>query len=187
MLADVTGHGVSAALYTMTLKGLIENHSNLAGSPGEFITAVSQDLAPFLIPGGFASAFYAVVDGAQNQVTYTSAGHPPALLFRARDGKVERLALEGMVLGVLPDFAYNSSSVELAPGDLLLCYTDGVTEVCDAEEKMLRVDGLARLLSEEARNEQADILDRLYQRVRDYCCEVALPDDVLLLSVSRVG
>ncbi|MEW6360209.1 MAG: SpoIIE family protein phosphatase [Planctomycetota bacterium] len=184
-LADVQGHGVSAALYTMTLKTLVEKHGDIAGDPDRFMGAINQDLARFLTEGGFASAFYAVVNVAENRVAYTNAGHPPPLLFRAQDGSVEQLGGEGMLLGLLPDLAYDCSTTVLSPGDLLLCYTDGVTEVANQDEKMMGMDGLATCLSEEAREGEVGAIDRIYQRVYDYCDQVALPDDVLLLSIAR--
>jgi PAS domain S-box-containing protein len=186
-VSDVRGHGVSAALYTMVMKSFVENHRDSAADTAGFMGAVNEDLSRFVIPGGFASAVYLAVDAASGSVTYANAGHPPPLLFRRDSGTVEQLSEAGLLLGLAPDFPYESSSIQLSPGDVLLCYTDGVTEVKDARGEMLDEEGLASFFAEEASREGAGLLDRLYRSVRDYCNEVVLPDDALLLSITRTG
>jgi len=186
-VADVQGHGVSAALYTMVLKSLLVGNSASADKPAEFLGAMNRGLGNLLIPGGFASACYGVVDATDGTFEYCGAGHPRPLCLSAENGQVGRLASDGMLLGIMGETAYRSAVVELAAGDVVVCYTDGATEVADSKGTMLTEDGLAEILKEEAAGRGEDLLERIYRRVLSYCGDVALADDVLLLSVTWEG
>ena len=134
----------------------------------------------------FATAFYGVVDTCACRVTYTSAGHPPALLFHARDGDITELEAHDLPLGIDPEIAYGETAVPLASGDLLVCYTDGITDVTDKKGELLGVAGLNDLIRQEMAERGGLPMQRLYQRALASCGEVALNDDVLLLSVRRI-
>jgi len=185
LVADVRGHGVSAALYTMLLKSLEESHEDLGARPEALAATLSRELSRFFTRSGFASAFYGVLDSARHEITYTDAGHPPVFHFRAEQGAVEHLQRGGILLGVAPEFEYQSWSAFLAPGDVLLCYTDGATDVPDGEGEMLGIEGLSGLFVEEVAAGPAGLPGRLYRRLSDHCGEVSMQDDVLLLSIAR--
>jgi len=184
LVADVQGHGVSAALYTMVLKSLAENNAHLAADPGAFLSGINRQLAEFLVPGGFASAFYVVINSKSTEVICASAGHPPPLLLSA-GGEVQELSAGGMLLGIIPTTEYTTRSAPFTPGDALLCFTDGATEVFDSRKEILGSSGLAEILKAEAEKDKHNLLERIYRKVLDYCGEVTLSDDLLLLSVTR--
>ena len=185
LVADVMGHGVSSALYTMLIKNLEDNLLAAFQGAGAFLTALNRELARVFLEGAYATALYAAVDSASGGFSYSVAGHPPPLHFHAGSKEVTELESHGFPLGVDSDSQYAESSGELAPGDLLLFYTDGITEVANAKGEMVRTAGLMRLLAEEIPQKNRQLLRRIYQRVFDSSDEVALTDDVLLLSVSR--
>lgn len=187
MVADVRGHGVSAALYTMWLKSLEESNIGLAGKPSDFMTALNRELSRFVVSKSFATMFYGVLDVKTCQITYSNAGHPPPLHFHAHDsqGMPTESEVHGPPVGIVEDQEYAASVLSLEPSDLLLCYTDGVTEVYDKDGQMLGTDGVGRLLKNEMSETSSNLLDRLHKRVLEKCAGVSLPDDVLLLSVKR--
>ncbi len=188
LLADVSGHGVSAALYTMQLKSMARGWGSIAGSPGEFMAALNADLAEFVVAEAFATAFYAVLDVAKGELTFANAGHPHPLHYRWAEGSAAELTGEGVPLGILSGQDYQRHTAALAPGDLVLLYTDGAVEVPDRSGQMLGTDGLAELVVEEldARElPREDLLERLYERIEARCAAVSLPDDLTLLSLSR--
>jgi len=185
LVADVQGHGVAAALYTMWLKNLEANLAERAGDPSGFVGALNRLLSRILVPGSFITGIYGVVDPAGAEVTYTNAGHPPPFLYHGDRGEAEELDSHGLPLGVSPEEPYSSSSVSLEPGDVLLAYTDGVTDVADSEGRMLETEGLRCELAEAISHGREDLLERIYRRVLDYSAEVSLSDDLLLLSISR--
>ena len=187
LLADVSGHGVSAALYTMQLRSIAESCRSLAASPAEFMGAVNDELAKYVVAESFATALYVVVDPRNGRFSYASAGHPPALHLAAATGRVRRMEGKGAPLGIIEEYEFDSCPGELAPGDLLLAYTDGATEVPDTEGRFLGDAGLGRLLSEENAQGRRLLLERLYERVKESCGRVSLPDDITLLSIARQG
>jgi len=184
LVADVSGHGVSAALYTMWLRSLAGVLGTVADRPAEFLGAINRELSRVTLDENFATAFYAVVDAERREVTYCSAGHPPPLHFRAAAGDVSELHTGGMLLGVVETGSYEAATVGLEPGDLILCYTDGMTEVIDQQGEMLGQAGLTSLLQREIAQCGDDLLERLYLHARDICGDVALADDILLLSIA---
>jgi sigma-B regulation protein RsbU (phosphoserine phosphatase) len=182
LVADVSGHGVSAALYTMWLKSLEESAGDRAKEPGNFIAAINRELSRFALDESFATAFYAVIDAERCEVAYANAGHPPPLCFRSTGG-TEKLKATGVPLGVLDDATYDVETIRLNPGDLLVCYSDGITEVNVSESGQLGTEGLAGMVAEELARSDQRLLERVYRRVKRACGDVSLADDVLLLSI----
>ena len=182
LVADVSGHGVSAALYTMWLKSMGDTFADVAADPARFLGSISRELGRLSLDESFATAVYAVVGAESCEITYTNAGHPAPLHFRA-DGEVGQLKATGLPLGISDDAGYGVETIRFEPGDLLLCYTDGVTEVTDDRGEPLGEAGLIELVQDELSRPKGNLLESVHQRVERRCTEVALPDDVLLLSV----
>lgn len=187
MAADVRGHGVSAALYTMWIRSLQEILGAEIREPSSFMSGLNSSLADVIVAESFATAVCGVVDTKTHEVTYSSAGHPPLLHYHASGEEVSKLESHGMPLGILSDEEYGSSTISLAKGDVLLAYTDGITEVETTltDGGMLAEDGLAAVLADEAVKGRDELLERIYIKILDSSKQVSLDDDVLLLSISR--
>lgn len=183
LVADVRGHGVSAALYTMWLKSLEEQFRALSAAPEEFVSALNRELGKYVVDESFATALYGVLDAEQRTFRYCSAGHPAPLHFQAGDKQVTELETHGLPLGIMPDADYGVGTAHLKTGDLLLCYTDGVTEIVDQQGRMFGSHGLAALLPREIAAGPDHLLARIFKHITDTCGTVSLPDDVLLLSL----
>ena len=187
MVADVTGHGVAAALYTMLLKGLVEQNQDHANTPHEFIGRMNQGLTKYVVEESFATAFYGMVDDESGEVVYTNAGHCVPFHYSAATGEVVKLETHGLPLGILEEGTYESGAVMLAPGDILFCYTDGILEVTDRDGNMIGEDGLIAILKQQLKAGSKNLLDRAHRQVKHQCGEITLTDDVLLLSVERLA
>jgi phosphoserine phosphatase RsbU/P len=185
LLADVSGHGISAALYTMQLRTIAEDCWQVGADPAAFLAKANHALSAFALDEIFATALYLVIDERSGRVAYASAGHPPPLRLPADGGPSTKLAASGAPLGIIADMEYESVESQFEPGDMLLAYTDGATEVTDAQGGFLGEDGLARFALEERRNGDTDVLKRIYVRIKQACAEVSLADDLTLLSVAR--
>ncbi|MEM9373924.1 MAG: PP2C family protein-serine/threonine phosphatase [Planctomycetota bacterium] len=150
VLADVTGHGVKAGVVMSLAKGVIHAHLK----PGVPIDAASvginADLCRLTESGMFVTAVLARVERAGESVRcrMVIAGHPP--VFVLRGDRVDRVESTGLPLGVDPDAAFQLGSVELAPGDRLCVYSDGLTEAVLDDGRQLGVEGLERIFSERA-------------------------------------
>ena len=148
LLADVSGHGLTAAMYTVYLDAFWQKHRELQSDPCELARTVNADLAALIGEDTrFATAIFGITDLGQMNVRLTSAGGPPPFLYHG-DGTVETLMCSGLALGMFEDAEYEESTVAVEPGDCLLVFTDGVLEIHDLDGKLLGADGLATILKE---------------------------------------
>ena len=184
-VADVRGHGVSASLYTMVLNTVKDSLAAAAADPSAFLAAMNRELSRLVVSESFATAAYAVLDANTWEFTYASAGHPAALHYRAAEKETAPLETFGLPLGIDASESYESLSVFLMPGDLVLYYTDGLTDIVVQGGKALSAEGLGRLLCDEISKSRDSLLGRLYESAVSMNTEVAINDDVLIVSVAR--
>ena len=143
-IADVVGKGIPAALLMSNLQAAVRAFATDAAEPAELCDRVNTILCGHIAEDRFISFFYCVADADLGTLAYANAGHYPPMLVRA-DGRVERLAKGGAVLGVFPEGSYNSGCVSLARGDRLVLYTDGITEASDGADEEFGEDRLQAL------------------------------------------
>lgn len=133
LVADVSGHGVPAALVASMVKMALAVQEGAVSDPGEVLTRMNRALCG-RFELAYVTAVFAIADPAAGTLTYASAGHPPPLLVRKAAETVESLEARGLVLGFMPDAAYTSTIIrDVAPGDRLVLYTDGLTEAARAD------------------------------------------------------
>ncbi len=186
IVADVSGHGAPAALMAAMTKLAFLRVAGEAATPGDLLTALQHELVGMTPPDRFITALAAIFDPADRSITLASAGHPSPLLI-ADAGVTEFPLSSGMVLLVMPEFTYEPGQRHrLAPGDRLLIYTDGATEVFDGDGAMLDRPGLARLVAETAHRPRDEFLPALFDRVRAHAVP-RLQDDVALLEISMAA
>src|SRR5580700_12130143 len=182
-IGDVAGKGITAALLMANLQASFRAFATPEASPQVVCTKLNKFLCANIASGKFVTFFYTVLDADTRTLVYENAGHCPGLLIRG-NGAAELLRGSGAVLGVLPDWIYQDSTVQLERGDTLLLSTDGITE---AENTRLEEFGEQRLLeAARARNGSAPDTQRaVMQQVTAYC-DGNFRDDATLL-VLRVS
>lgn len=131
LVADVTGHGVPAALIASMIKVAMQSAVPFASQPAEVLSLLNRILTPEL-QGRLTSAAYLWIDCARGNATYAGAGHPPLLHWKPCTGELISIESNGLLFGVLGDAAYPERHVAIASGDRLLLYTDGLVEAEDA-------------------------------------------------------
>jgi serine phosphatase RsbU (regulator of sigma subunit) len=162
MVADVAGKGMAASLLTVSLQALSSGPIEDGLPPDEICARLSRLLYRRTPPEKYATAFLGILETATGRLRYTNAGHNPPLLLRA-DGTVEELAATGVPLGLLPQAPYEAGETLLAPGDLLVLYTDGMVEANDPLDEEYGLDRLKAACAagrDEACCTLADILER---------------------------
>ena len=130
-IADVTGKGIPAALFMAFSRTILRTESRTNSSPAAVLRHANQAIVQDMESRLFLSAFFATLDTHQGRLRYANAGHDWPLWFRATTGQVEPLNVSGLLLGVLPDVTPPEAEIELAGGDVLVLYTDGLTEARD--------------------------------------------------------
>src|SRR5262249_23163449 len=127
MLGDVSGKGMPAALLMVDLRARIQVLSAAASDPAGMIATLDRHMEAVCPASRFVTFFLSVVDPVTGRVRFCNAGHNPPFVVRG-DGRVERLDVCGLPLGLMPGGAYQSRETQLERGDLLVLYSDGVTE-----------------------------------------------------------
>lgn len=179
-IGDVAGKGITAALLMANLQASFRALATPETTPAAVCSRLNAFLCANVAPGKFVTFFYAVLDSENRTLTYENAGHCPALLVRS-DGTHELLSGQGAVLGVIPDWPYRDSVINLNAGDKLLLYTDGITE---AEDPQLEEFGEDRLLKESATGDGALSTQRHVMQSVSAFCNNNFRDDATLLVVS---
>jgi len=131
LVADVSGHGIPAALISSMIKVAMQSVAVHADDPAQVLGGLNRILSSEA-HGQFASAAYVWIDTENRTALYSAAGHPPLLCWRNTRGEMQRIESNGLLFGVEPDSRYPVCSVPLEPSDRFLLYTDGVTETENA-------------------------------------------------------
>jgi serine phosphatase RsbU (regulator of sigma subunit) len=187
ILADISGHGVPAALLFAIFKALAGEVFRGVAATEETFRDLNRRLTKLFPKGRFASTFYAVFDPRRGTFTCLKASQEPGLVFRRRGG-IECIEDGGPPLGALnPDVfgdpEYTSATIAFAPGDTLLLFTDGLVEVEDPRGRMLTVEGLVPWVEEELERTPQEMVDRIFARTIEYAGAKELRDDFTVIAV----
>jgi PAS domain S-box-containing protein len=187
VIADVAGKGVGAALYMAVSRTLIRTY------------AVEYDTQPELALGAanrrilmdtharlFVTVFYGVLDPATGTLTYCNAGHNPPYLLSARNGDaVQTLDRTGIPLGIFEDMTWEQRTVQLAPGDMLVLYTDGVTEAQNVQEAFFGKERLLEVARTNLGRPAQDVQEILIAEVHEFVGDAPQFDDITLMVIVR--
>ena len=179
VIADVSGHSVGAALIMVETRSVLRAQVMTTSSTGNIIKQLNallyEDLSRAEL---FISMFYAKYDARDRTLSYSSAGHNQPLLYRHRARSCEELDAEGMILGVKPDVEFEEKQLAMAPGDVLLLYTDGITEAENAAGEMFGTERLMAALKREADGDVAAIVEGIYREVKSFTRIEIQTDDI---------
>lgn len=178
VVADVSGKGVPASLIMASIRASLRAYVDNVYYLYEVMRRVNLMLCRDTKSGEFVTLFYGVIDVHNRRLTYCNAGHPPPLLLR--DGKVTELAGGNLVLGIDPEEPYEQSVHDLLPNDILLLYTDGLTDAMNFQKQIW---GKARLLESFAKGgATADaVAQNILWDVRRYAGLMQRGDDVTMI------
>jgi serine phosphatase RsbU (regulator of sigma subunit) len=186
MIGDVSGHGLEAAALTSVTKNTIKAFA-VEGQPPSAVLSKTNLVTLQALQGSegtsrhFVTAFYGVLDPASGLLRYSSAGHPPAII-RRQSGGTTVLECASPVIGVFEDAHYDDGTEHLHPGDLLLLYTDGLTEARVDDSHFFGEERLLDLLASDIQPGARDLPMALYAEIVQQCA-ATLRDDLAILAV----
>jgi sigma-B regulation protein RsbU (phosphoserine phosphatase) len=184
VVADVSGKGIPAGLFGMVSKTLLRAiATQRAQAVGEVVAEVNDGLCADNESSMFVTAFYGQYDPASGRLVYAIAGHPPPLLLRARGGLEWLDGCGGTALGVVRGLSYPTGVVDLAPGDTLLVFTDGVTEAVNADGQEFGKSRLSALFDRRPAEAARETIERLLVRLDRYAQNVEPHDDITCLAL----
>ncbi|MBN2328663.1 MAG: SpoIIE family protein phosphatase [Candidatus Omnitrophica bacterium] len=187
LLADVKGHGISSALYTMHFKSLYEEYKHLCSSPDQFVETINNRMYKlFRDNQSFATAMYAHIDLAARRLTLVSAGNPCPLHI-SPSGRFREIRCSGFALGMKENSKYESIYLYLEKGDRLLFVTDGALEIFDADHCLLDTDGLVDLLQSMDYPQTAVSLEAVEKALLHYSDQIRLEDDLTMIEIHYTG
>ena len=186
LVCDVSGKGMAASLLGASLEALAVGPIEVGHPPDQICQRVSRRLFARTPPEKYATGFVAQLDPAANRLAWANAGHNSALLVRS-DGTVERLATTGPPIGLLATASYTANTTDMGPGDLLLVYTDGITEPVDPDEEEFGIDRLADLAALHRAKPLADLRREIEHGLDVFVRGVPYPDDRTLMFLRRLA
>ena len=185
-IGDVSGKGTGAALMMATVRASFRAHLESPCTLPGLIASLNETIVQSANSNNFVSFFYGEVDGATGRLESVNAGHNPPLLVRA-SGEVERLKADGLILGVFAGVKHKQSENVLNPGDLLVAYSDGVTETMNETGEEFGEERLAGLLLENRTSSAAAIRKLVAERTKAFAGTAPQYDDITLVVVKRLS
>ncbi len=197
-IGDVAGKGISAALLMATLQSALRTElrgsNELAMAVGDgpvpveastssLVSHLNEQLHAYTSPEKYATFFLGIYDEVTSKLRYTNAGHLPPIL--VREGVATRLNVDGTVVGAFPFARYDESEIELKSGDLLVCFTDGVSEPENEYGEMFGEERLMDMVVRNAHLPDAQIIETIITAVEQWTGTPELQDDMTLMLARR--
>lgn len=176
-VADVSGHGLPAAILTSLLKSYIHTEATNDRSLSDFMARLNDFLFSASLPTQFATAALFRVDGGRRLV-YSNAAHPPFLLYQRETGRTIVLEQPSNLLGAMPSMTFEEHSINVAPGDTLFVYTDGLTDRVNREREFYSIDRVAALLDNSGDADLDAVYDSIYDDVLNFAATEEFKDDI---------
>src|SRR6267154_452451 len=183
-VGDIAGKGLSAGIWQTHLMGLIRRSARRHADPAAAVAEVNAELCQDQDEPPIAALFFARLDPKENELVYCNAGLPAPLLLR-QSKTVERLEKGGPMLGAMQQAAYDTASVRLNPGDMLLAYSDGVTECRNSEEEEFEIGRLSAAVKAAGGASANQVLFSTLGAVLDFADACSPEDDLTLLVIRR--
>lgn len=190
VLGDVSGKGVSAALIMSAVQSIIRTRlysdSSSDGrldsarlSTAKFFGQLNHQMYENTPAEKYATCFYALYDAVSRQVIYTNAGHPPPLVFR--NGAVTKLEVGGTPLGLVAPVTYREADVTLKPGDLLVVFSDGLTEAANTFDEQFGIERLTKAIQRAQNYSLENLVHEIYGEIEDWTGSKVPQDDMTLI------
>ena len=185
-MADVSGKGVSAALFMTMSHTLLRFTGRHCLAPINTVTETNDMLTHESFDSMFVTLFYGVYNVRTGVIKYVNAGHNPPYLLHANGTVTELPSTINICMGVMEDFIYNAEELKLEKGDMLVTFTDGVTEACDTENRLYGEEQLAKLLATQGGKSSKEVIEAIEADITRHTAGADQSDDITILNIKRL-
>ncbi len=185
-LGDVSGKGLTAALLMANLQASLRGQTYLGNTVKDCVSKVNQQLYQSTSPEKFATLFYGILDTSEQSLVFCNAGHEPPILIRA-GGELVRLNDGGTVVGITDTAEFRDAGVPFHPGDILVSFSDGVTEAMNRDREQFGEDRLIELIRKNGCLTASRVIEEIVGAVRAHAGEAPQHDDITALVVRRLA
>jgi len=183
-LGDVSGKGMPAALLMANLQATLRGQTISSNCARECLDRSNQLLYHSTDTEKYATLFYGILNLHDHVLCFSNAGHNSPFLV-SREGKMQRLKTIGIPLGFLEEFEFSEHSVSIAPGDVLVLFSDGISEAMNAFEEEFEEDRLLQIIIKNRHLSSHDLIDKIVSAVKDHAGSTPQTDDMTLLALKR--
>ncbi|MBI5032533.1 MAG: SpoIIE family protein phosphatase [Chloroflexi bacterium] len=184
-IADVSDKGIAAAMFMALSRTILRTMTIGKHSPHEAVERANDVILADARSEMFVTVFHGTLDPAQHTFSYVNAGHNPPLLYRAVSDDLTMLKGHGMAVGVLPNITLDEYQITLAPGDVLLMYTDGVTDAINSREEEFGDGRLADLVRLHANKSADELINEINRAVVEFVGDQPRFDDLTMIALKR--
>lgn len=183
LIADVTGHGIPAALVMSMAKMIFSIYSSRFNSTRELFASVNEQMNGLLLDTQYITSFFVIYDHKIKMIKYSNAGHTRALYYRAMKKNVLALDTNGFFIGLSIESNYEEKTLSVEPGDRLLLYTDGITEIKNMQGEEFGENKLAKIMVENVDIKGDDFCNLLFEEIMSYAPHENIVDDIAFLNI----
>ncbi len=185
VVADVSGDGIPAALIMAAFRALLRYNAKLFSDPGKLMEIMNDHVSDFMRPRDFISTFYGILDHKTHKLHYCNCGHNPALF--CHSDEVKLLEKSGPSLNLLKNAEFSSNELNLAENDMVLFYTDGVTEVFNEDNEQFGLDRLIQIIGRKKTEPPKGIVENIISSTKKFNKSDIYKDDFTLVALKRAN
>lgn len=183
VIADVSGKGVPAALFMMVTNIIISDRTHMGGTPAEILTFTNKNICEHNKADMFVTVWLGILELSTGKMLAANAGHDDPAICR-KDGSFEIVKNKrGLVIGAMDGVVYKDFEIQLNKGDKFFLYTDGLPEATNADEKMITIDGMLKILNCHKEKSPMEILNGINESVKQFVGDAPQFDDLTMLCV----
>lgn len=188
LISDVSGKGVPASLVMVMIRTVFTSYITRKDIDcASVVKAINDSLSADFAIDKFATLFFMIYDRSTEELSFSNAGHGPLFCYRADRHACTRSALDGVPIGIMEDVEYKQAKVRINPGDMVVLYTDGVTEMRNPEREEYGIHRVQKLLLANSNLDAAQFADLLVEDVERFRKDAPPHDDMTLLVFKREG
>ncbi len=186
LISDVSGKGVPASLVMVMIRTVFTSYvSRKDIDCASVVTAINDSLSADFAIDKFATLFFMIYDRVTGELSFSNAGHGPLLCYRAAQNACTRTSLDGVPIGIMEEVDYKQAKVKFNPGDMIILYTDGITEMRNASKEEYGLHRLHKLMLESAQLNAAEFLELLINDVENFRGDTPPHDDTTAMVFKR--